>query len=378
MNDLRATARFVEREPKSSLILATLRETARVRETVRTTYVSSVLRDTFSADDNADGAVRNDLRDAVLIDDAAHPRVRGRRDSRESFRASDRTTYSARMQADLREVATLGDRLAVPRLETDLSDTATLNDAAYPLARRFVAVREKARLSDRLAARATLDLRDTAVLDDNAFALHRHRPVTRESARLSDRVEVTAALRDVLRETFRADDGAQPIVLRRPVVRERAFISGDVEERGEGLAWTANTLTWGMSQYNSYPFESIAGGFAAGADGVFVPTEEQTLPWRITTGRTQLGSPTKKRLSQIYTVGTHEEPLTLTVRADVNGRWLEHDYTQMARLADEDRTVRCTVGKGFSSNLFQFSVAGEQRTTVHSAEALVHSGARRI
>jgi hypothetical protein len=40
--------------------------------------------------------------------------------------------------------------------------------------------------------------------------------------------------------------------------------------------------------------------------------------------------------------------------------------------------VRCAVGKGFSSTFFQLAVSGERQATVHRAEALVHSGERRI
>lgn len=376
MNNLRSTARFAEREPRSSLILATLREGAQASDAIRHTRIVSALADAAVATDRIDGSADNVLRDTAVATGRATGFSRIASSLRENLQVSDRISGSRRITADLSDSATLSDRIDHGPLRFDLREVATLNDRASSTVRRIVTVRETFRARGLLETRVRGDLRDSAVVSERSHPRTRHRGVLRDIARASDRIDMVAAIQGVLRSKTRLTDRAYPRTIHRPIIRERAFVSDRLEGLS-GEAWTANTLQFGMSRYNDYPFESIAGGFAAGPGGVFVRAEAPA-PWSFRTGKSDFGSSMKKRLGYVYGLGSHDEPLTVTVGGDVRGQWVETEYLQMARDASDDRAVRCKIGKGYLSNLFSVSFSGETGFVMHRAEALLHDGSRRI
>lgn len=376
MNDLRATAQFAEREPRSTLVLAPLRETAVLRDGIRHTGVLTALRETATVVDRADGHLDNVLRESAELTSRVSGIRRITTTIREVARLRSRVDGTRREVSDLRETATIGDRLHVPAAPFDLRETARLFDRATIHVTRKEVTRDAARIRDRLDQRIVADLRDSAVVRENGTIRVRHRPVLRETARLSVRADITGALRDTVRDRAHIRDRLHTRTVHRPVTRERAFISDRLEE-AHSHAWTANTQTFGMSRYDDFPFESMAGGFAAGPGGMYVRTDA-SVGWTFKTGKLDFGTPVKKKLGYVYGLGTHDEPLGLTVGGDVRGRWVETEYVQMAREADDDRAVRCTVGRGYYSNLFDLRFSGDAEFVMHRAEGLLHDGQRRI
>lgn len=376
MNDLRATARFAEREPRSSLVLATLRETAVMHDVIRHTGVLTTVRETATVVDRADGQLDNVLRESAVLAGRASGVRRITTTVRELARVRDRLVGTRREVSDLREMATVVDCLHNPAMLFDLVESAGLLDRVTIHVTRKGVTRDTARIRDRLEYRILGDARESAVTSGSSTIHVRHRPVLRETARLSGRADITGALRDTVRDRAHIRDRLHTRTVHRPVTRERAFISDRLEE-AHSHAWTANTQTFGMSRYEDFPFESMAGGFAAGLGGMYVRTDAP-VGWTFKTGKLDFGTPVKKRLGYVYGLGTHDEPLGLTVGGDVRGRWVETEYIQMEREADDDRAVRCTVGRGYYSNLFDLRFSGDAEFVMHRAEGLLHDGQRRI
>lgn len=376
MNDLRSTARFVEREPRSSLILATLRDDARVADIIRHTRIGSTLSESAALSNRIDGRLDNVLRETVAVTDRITGRSRIFSTLRETAQLSDRISGARRVTADLLDSASLSDRIDHGPLRFDLRETATLGARAISSTTRVVTVREVFRARGRIESRTHGDLRDSVRAIDRAHPRARYRSVLRDIATVTGRVDMVAQLQGVLRSKARLRDRTHPRTIHRPTVRERAFISDWLEETG-GVAWTANIRQFGMSRYDNYRFESVAGGFAAGPDGVFVRADVP-VQWAFRTGKSDFGNTMKKRLGYVYGLGTHDAPLTLTVGGDVRGQWVETEHSQMARDATDDRVVRCKVGKGYFSNLFSVQFSGDAEFSMHKAEALLHDGSRRI
>lgn len=384
MNNIREVAGFVTREPRSSLVLAPLRESALAGETIRITRVRSALRESLIAGDVVEGAVRNDLRDAALLGDTPYPSATARRDTRERLFAASRASTSVTSGEDVRETAIVGDAAHPALPVAGLRERAILVDRATAHTTRREVVREVAQVQGRVSAHAEMMLRSTAIVTERTTTRVRHRLLVRDGAALADAAHVRTGHRAAVRETARVRGAATPTTRHRPNARERAFISGDLEERGTVLggtvrvdAWTANTVTWAMSYYVDFPFESLAGGFAAAATGVHTPAEA-SLPWQIVTGKLDFATPKRKRMAYVYGVGEHDDPLTLVVAGDLHGRLAAHEYTQMPREADDVRTVRCAVGRGFCSNYYQLTVSSAAPALLLGMEAAVYVSERRI
>lgn len=374
--NVREKAKFAAREPRSSLVLVPLNDSAVALESIRRTSILSALRDGAVAVDRAMPDIKNDLRDAAVLESSALPRVKAKRDTREKLICSSRASTSVTSIEDVRETIAAGDLAAHTPPISNILERALLRDYHVATTRRRAESREVAHIKGRAVVRAGAVLRSTAIVLGRASPTTRHSMIVRDAARLSDAAHGQTLNRPTLRESLRARGAAMPTATRRMAIRESAFIGDRLDERSD-IAWTANTLTWAMSRYEGFGFESVATGFAAAADGVYVPTSD-LAPWLLKTGKLDFGDTARKRMTDFYTIGENETPLNVTISADVGGQWQRFSYQQTSQLADSDRAVRNKVGRGFSSTFFQVEINGDEPATIHRAEALIQKTQRKI
>lgn len=377
IESVRESARFAPREPRSSLVLIPLMDAAVAAETISHTAIVSAIRERATAFGKATGEVRNDLRESARILGAAFPLVRAQRDTRERIAVSGRATTSATSVEDVRESGALGDATYSAPPCSDALDVARLGDRAVPRTLRRAAVREGVSVRGHVSTQAGMLLRSTARALDRTTQSVRHRLAVREAFAASDAAQAVTQRIAGVREALRVRDTVTPRTIHRPSAHERAFVGDRIDDRTD-IAWTANTLTWAMSRYEGFGFESIASGFAVAADGVYVPSRDGSVPWRLVTGKMDFGDSAKKRMTNCYTVGEHETPLVVKIGADVRGQWQTFDYAQTSEPADNDRGARNKVGQGFSSTFYQFVISGEELAMIHRAEAMIQKTQRRV
>lgn len=359
------------------LIVETTQHEAAVLNDRTTQVVAQFVREVAILDDGTTNTPYSFAHDVAVLNDAASGFVTVTHNVREAAALHGTTGGFATTTDTVREVAVLDDAPLAGAPAHTVRETAVLDDAVSAVATATQTVREAATLGDRAGAAAFTTVRDIAVLDDGTSDLLRARNTVREIATLDDGTSEALSARDTVRETALFDDASSDSLLARTVTRERAFLSADPVQPRSDTAWTANIQTWAMSRYDHFPYESLTASYAAGADGLHVPGTE-TVEAGFTTGDCDFGLPTKKALHALYAVGTHDEPLTITVSADVRGQRVSAEYMQMAREADDDRTVRSPVGRGFNSNFYRMAFSSTGNFTVHSGEALVAPSARRI
>lgn len=378
MNDIREVGQFVTREPTSRWVFAPVRDQAGIGGRINVTRRISLLRDSAVVTGEADGKATSDLRETAQLSDRAYPSNRKRVDVHESAVIVGRAVTSRRMVADVRETAKVfGRTTAVPNV-FDLRDIAVIKGLAAPSVRRQVLCREVAIVSGRARTVSRQDAHDTAIIAGRATGRAIRRPLVRDSGELSDASAIILTARSTMRESARLASRAIPVTTHRPLVRDRAWISGRAEfvVTSDTHAWSANVGTWAMSRYTGFPFESIAGKFAAGNAGVFSVGDGE-VEAHIETGDIDFGSPSKKALAALYVVGTNTTPLDVSITADVRGQRMSADYQQMARDAADDRLIRSPIGKGFSSNYYRVRVGSGDPFVIHRAEAVVSAESRR-
>lgn len=341
-----------------------------------TQAVAQTVREAAVFNDAASDKAASRIRDTAVLNDAVSSFATARTSVREKAAFNDSATSTVTAADTARDTAIFNDAMTQGVPAERVRDTATFADALTTQITRRTTVREQGALNDRLGA-LFQTTRDTAVLDDAATSRLVARQTVRETAVLNDTLGVVATPFDRVREVSVVDAVAADYLVARSTTRERAFISADAVPFRTDTAWTANIQTWAMSRYDGFPFESLTERYAAGADGLFIPGADDFTA-SFTTGDCDFNTPQKKTLASLYAVGTHDEPLAVDVTADVRGVRTTASYTQMARDAASDRTVRSPVGRGFSSNFFRFTFASDAPFTVHSAEALVTPSTRRI
>lgn len=364
----------------------------------QTTYavIEPAVRETAVFNDGTGAVITHVVRESAVLNDAATDlapvhvvrETAGFNDAATSYAVRSITeretaTFSSRAESysviveTVRETAAFNDAASDITPVHTVRETAVLSDAASSFAVAYTTVRETAVLNDRAATVLIDTVRESAVLNDAATDHMVAVDVARETAVLNDAAHSVGIVTDTVRETAVLNDAAFDQLIAIDTVRERAFISSDAVEPYADTAWTANVQTWAMSHYDSFPYESLTDGYAAGRDGLYVPGTE-TVTGRFTTGDADFDIPQVKRMESIYAVGTHDEPMTVEITADVRGRRHTEQYTQMAREAEDERTVRCKVGHGFLSNRYRVTLESEAGFTVHSLETFINPSTRRI
>ena len=112
-----------------------------------------------------------------------------------------------------------------------------------------------------------------------------------------------------------------------------------------------NTLTGAVSEYDSFDFDSVAGGYAGSATGLYTLGGEldvdQPIVASVRTGRMLWGTSTKKRIEMVFFAirGTGTGELTVVGETD------EYAYTFELR---DTGVSRCPPGKGIRENYLAF------------------------
>jgi hypothetical protein len=189
----------------------------------------------------------------------------------------------------------------------------------------------------------------------------------------------------VVRDSFVGFSRALPFSLRRCDVREQAYLASWAYPVGGTYAggwadsdvWTANVGVWGMSRYADTGITDQGTRYAVSDGGLFeVGDVDENL--MLKTGGIDFDTPIKKRVRNVYVMGQHDVPLTVTVTAEVKGTRATHAYTTKADNAAEGTTVRADLGKGFNSSFYQFQIDSTGKANLFGGKAHVNSTRRAI
>lgn len=375
---VREVAQFVEREPRSSLVLATLRSTGRLSDRMQLAFEVGV-REQGVLSDSADGEASLVVRESAVITGYATPSVLRIAHAREAANLKSRAGGTASVDVSVRESARIeGTALRENEYIVHVRETTRIEGRSSAAISRTALIRETARARGRAAVDVGAHVRESAVLADAAGAQVFHNAAIRESAKILGLADAHVSGAALVREIAGATGRGMASVTHNPVIREVGWISGEaVEEVGDTHAWTADMRNWGMSRYTGYPYESMAGLFAAGDAGVYARGQED-FEAGIETGDANFGVDQIKSIGWVYADVAHDAPLSITVTADVRGQRFSHSYAQMPRNASDTRIVRATIGKGFRSNRYRMKITGTQSFTLNSIEVMLAASPRRI
>jgi hypothetical protein len=376
----REVALLVEREPSSSVIFVTLRDTALISG-IPTTSTATVLRETAQLNDIATDNMYARLRAVAELNDIVTQNARIFSDMRDVAELVDIATGGVRVTETPREVAEFVDR-AISEVQSTLRAVAQLNDIVTTTSVTGRVLRETARIIDRSSPSAGLTIREVAPVTGVATPVAFARTIIRELAQLNETTTSSARPSALLRETAGLTSVISSVLTVAEVIREVAFLNDRAVPPSYGRAYTCCIQTWGMSVFENFPFLRMAGNYASG-DNLWRldnATDYGTvIDSYILTGKLDMGSGTRKRMSAVYVNGSAAAPLDVTVTGEVNGVETSHIYTMELRDQANYRNNRALVGKGFRGRYMQVKIGGSGITyALVSAEADVAASERRI
>lgn len=375
----RETATLVEREPRNDWGFFLLEEvsinstafaapTATQRESA---YLSSL-------------AYPNQypiVRETAGLNDTPSSSVRSTVTFRETAALVSRAQGGVRLFETVREQAQLNDTTAYDLAYT-LRESAELNDTATIVGTTSRTLRETVQITSRISNLATLTIRETATLNDVVSAGNRGRNDLRDSAQLNDAVRSAILVGASIRDAASVRSLVSTRLSTSPVLRERFYVADKPVTPASGRAYTCSVVTWGMSVWLSFPFETMAGDFVStnnlwrmgGLADNGTPFESY-----IRTGVLDMGADRFKRISAVYATGYSDSPLTISVIGDVNGSRETFDYDMQLRDQEDYRNNRAIIGKGFRSRYIQMKIgATSVQYKLLDASADVAVTARRV
>lgn len=395
---VREVALLVELEPHSSWVFAPLREVATLNDRTQPKPKTS-LREVAQLNDAYIQTSSTLVHEVAQLNDAASTSIkRAARLMREVAKLSSRSAGGIRGVLTVREVALISSA-ADPKATNALRDVAQLNDAASPRMTSRRTLREVARIRGRAPSPLRVTLREVAQLNDAASGRVRGSggvttgAALREVALLSSALNFTTKRAAVLREVARFKTSAaagtgsggtatSPVTQTGGQLRDVFYVADTPTPPSYGRAYTCSIVTWGMSTLSNFPFLTMAGKFAAGANLWRLDADNDygtPISSHITTGIKDFGADRLKHLSAVYIAGSSEAPLTVTVTGDVNGTRQQYEYTLQLRNQATYRNNRALVGKGFRSRFAQLQIsATDVKYRLLTATADVTATARRI
>lgn len=369
---VRETASFVDREPRSVWGFAPIRETAEANDLV--SYVQlSLLREVAQLSTNADGTTAWLLKEVGQLNDLTFVGVARSFTARDRFFIDDELVPKNRIAFIATESAALSDN-ADSDVSIILSERAVIGESLYPLTDHRVLLKETAALSsyagtirsvlvsEQAAVADSVSffsisqnvIRDVAAVEDSFTFVNTHQVLARASAKIQDWVSARNIAQYVDRETGYLDTYAQSVVLRSPAPGEpRAVVM-------EGTAYTCSVAAWAMSKLTEFPFLTMAGDKVAGANLWTLGNQTDNglaINSNIKTGVMDLGNSRLKRLSAMYFGGTSSAPLDVAVTADVNGTKQTYNYALSLRDQTDYRNNKVLLGKGFRSRYIQMNIS---------------------
>lgn len=329
-------------------------------------YDANVIKESAIIRDYAYGIPLHDILEHAVINDILTPTAKVKADILERARVFDASAGRGKVVADVLETAELNDYTVTDNVRGDALETAVITDAATPVSRTRADITETAAISDAAIHAARGDIHETATLDDGYVVRAIARPTITETAELNDYATNRAIGRADVLEQAVLNDATHPYALAREIVVEQAFVSGNAVPPRRIAAYTANTFTWGMSEYTDCPNRGFNARWGVGDGGLFV--RDGTLDGYVTTGRLDLGSPKQKTVQPVYVYGDFVEPCELSVTADARRVNETVRYETNHWAGNGSRAVRFDIGKGFRSTYFQFTVHVEEASVIHRAE----------
>lgn len=132
------------------------------------------------------------------------------------------------------------------------------------------------------------------------------------------------------------------------------------------VGWVVNAETLAPSEYDNYPFESLARFgqryYGASEQGFFLLDGDddagEPIQGSILTGETDFGSPQLKRCEWCHIGYTSSGELMMKVISSQKGRRIERWYRAKTTAAGNDREGRFKLGRGVESLYYQFEWVG--------------------
>jgi len=347
------SAALVEREPRNDWGFF-LRESVNVND-VASAHPKAVQRETAYLSSLAYPNKYSIAHETAQLRSTPSNTVRSTVTFRESAAFLSRARDSVRVTWTLRETAQLNDAARYD-LSYTLRESAELNDQTTVVGKPSRTLRETVQITSRVSNLATLSIRETATLNDVVSASSRGRVNLRDSAQLNDAITGAVRVGVSIRDAAAVRNVVSAKITIRPVLRERFYAADNPVPPASGRAYTCSVVTWGMSVWLSFPFETMAGDFVStnnlwrlgGLADNGTPFESY-----IRTGVLDMGADQFKRISALYATGYSDSPLTVTITGDVNGSRESYDYDMQLRDQENYRNNRAIIGKGFRSRYMQ-------------------------
>jgi len=359
-------------------VINDLLESAFVRSLTETVYVIADEFETAALNDAAYTAEVYYVLETAVLNDYAYPSATTQEDVLDTAALNDAAYPVALVTHDILETAELNDFVTLSNPTADVLETAVLNDYATTSVVGRIDITDTAELNDYVSFGLEETVYETAALNDSTDAIITGYVL--ETAVLNDyTTEGSTRVLDVL-ETAELNDYVSLAAVVSETITETAYISSavypsEVEERND--IFTANTVNWAMSVYTGLELTGKAGRYAVAASGLYQVTADYADAV-LETGFSALGSDKRKAVRSAYVYAEHEYPLTIEVTADVSGQEQSHEYTQMARNADDTRAVRCSFGRGFRSNYYKMRLSSSGYARAITVLPVVNALGRRI
>lgn len=372
-------ALLVEREPRNDFVFFML-DDALLGDRVVVTPFANVL-DAALLNDNYVESAYASFREVALLHDTTTRSVRASVNTRDVALLNDTPVGGVVVPFTVREVA-LGNDNATYSINVVLSDAAVLNDTTSPKAYLRSNIRESAAFLSRVAAPAGATSRDIALLADTAYSSAVAQTTVRVTALLLDAASSAASQGAQIRDTALLNDNVSARLSTSAALYDVAYLTDTPVPPSYGRAYTCSVVTWGMSTFSNFPFQTMAGKFASTNNLWRIDVGYDNgaeIASHILTGTADMGASQDKRLSAIYVSGTSDSALTVSVIADVDGAAQTYSYALPANGDDSPRNKRVLVGKGFRSRYVQVKISGVgAKYKLLSAEADVAVTARRV
>jgi len=375
----RETASFRTKEPRNDWGFF-FRDSAQLNDQV-TPRASTVQRDTAELNDRTTQKKSVVWRETARFVSRSAGSVRITLTYRDSISLLSRALESIRVTRTQRDTAELNDRSS-GKAPIVLRESAILNDRTTFVGKPTRTLRDTVAIISRLANPATLSIREQGVLNDRATFKSISTVSIRDNAQLNDATTRIVHAVVAYHESAVIRGAATPRLTIRPVVRDRGDLSDNPVAPASGRAYTCSVITWGMSVWLTFPFESMAGNFVStnnlwrlnGLSDNGVPFESY-----IRTGVMDMGADRFKRMSALYATGYSDSNMTVTITGDVNGGRESYDYDMQLRDQEDYRNNRAIIGKGFRSRYIQMKIgATSVQYKLLDASADVAVTARRV
>lgn len=280
-------------------------------------------------------------------------------------RATARDTIFHSPESSVTETATASSTLFVVRSAV-VNEVALAGDVALFSTDMPWLVTERARASDMLFGFNDFIVTENAEASDLVLANFTSSALLVARAEAFDEAMFDSALEDLLVADARASSAMFTQLSSTLVIDEYATALDRALLTMFSQGWVMNTENFGMSRYTGMPIESLAvvGGrvLALGEAGLYELAGDtdagELIPAAIVSGRSMLGTASKKRIPDVFLTGTFaaEMDLTVGVYGAVKG---DYTYTVARRDADSPRGTRVRLGKGLCSTYWKFTIANK-------------------